>query len=82
MSSISFMNGIAKVNKENHFNALSLLVYTHDTNVLISCQYLYGAIDVSGQNGATYFTTSSNYLHHTLLIKLQNYFDQQKPMSM
>ncbi len=32
---ISFMNGITKVNKENHSKALSLLVYIPDTRVLI-----------------------------------------------
>ncbi len=48
MSCISFMKGITKVNKENHSNALSLLVYIPDTRVLIYYQYLYGAIDVDG----------------------------------
>ncbi len=46
MSYIGFMNGITKVNEENHSNALSLLVYILDTRVLIYYQYLYGAIDL------------------------------------
>ncbi len=48
MSCISFMNGITKVNKENHCKALSLLVYIPDTKVLIYYQYFYGAIDADG----------------------------------
>ncbi len=48
MSYIGFMNGITKVNKESHSNALSLLVYIPDTRFLIYYQYLYGAIDIDG----------------------------------
>ncbi len=50
MSCISFMNGITKVNKETHSNALSLLIYIPDTRVLIYYEYLYGVIDVDGHN--------------------------------
>ncbi len=57
VSIFSLMNGITKVNKENHSNALSLLVYIPDTRVLIYYQYLMIMIHggmVTGKNGVTY----------------------------
>ncbi len=47
MSCITVMDGITKVNKENHSKALSLLFYIHHTRVLIYYQYMYRAIDVN-----------------------------------
>ncbi len=68
MSYLGFMNGITKLNKENHYKAHLLLVYILDTRFLIYYQYLYGAIDVdvhggmvTCKNGATYFSNPQTY---------------------
>ncbi len=47
MSCISFVNGITKVNKENHSSAL----HSFFISLILESwyiQYLYGAIDVDG----------------------------------
>ncbi len=88
MSCISFMNGITKVHKETHSNALSLLVYILDTRVLIYYEYLYGAIDVYGPWWHSHKWEWGHMFYHLLKllapqnIKLQNYIDQLKSMSM
>ncbi len=88
MSSISFMNGITKFDKENHSKALSLLAYLPDTRVLIYYQYFYEAIDVDGPWWYGHMQEWGHIFYYFLKllppqnVMLQNYFDQLKSMSM